>query len=117
MQDDFEATFVVELTPDAVWEALTERTVEGEEPGEVHYVLAGFPSLVPLGVAGARCTPLEVEPGRLLRVRKDHAPCQGTEIAVRLEQAESGLRNSYEIDWLKYRLRDTDERLGALEAA
>lgn len=92
MSDDFEATFVVELTPDAVWEALTERTVEGEEPGEVHYVLAGFPSLVPLGVAGARCTALEVDAGRLLRVRKDHAPCEGTEIAVRLEQAESGTR-------------------------
>ena len=30
-----------------------------------------------------------------------------------LEQAETGLQNSYEIDWLKYRLRDTDEKLGA----
>jgi alkyl sulfatase BDS1-like metallo-beta-lactamase superfamily hydrolase len=28
-----------------------------------------------------------------------------------LEKAESGLRNSYEVDWLRYRLRDTDERL------
>jgi len=92
MQDEFKATFVVELTTDAVWEALTERTVDGDEPGELHYVLPGFPSLVPLGVAGASCTPLEVEPGSLLRLRKDHEPCAGTEIAVRLEQAESGTR-------------------------
>jgi alkyl sulfatase BDS1-like metallo-beta-lactamase superfamily hydrolase len=28
-----------------------------------------------------------------------------------LEEAESYLRNSYEIDWLRYRIRDTDERL------
>jgi len=92
MQDDFEATFVVDLTTEAVWEALTERTVDSDEPGEVHYVLPGFPSLVPLGVVGASCTPIEVEAGRLLRVRKDHHPCAGTEIAVRLEQAESGTR-------------------------
>ena len=92
MKDDFEATFVVELDAEAVWEALTERTVPGETPGEVHYVLPGFPSLEPLPVPGARCTALEVEPGRLLRVRKDHHPCAGTEIAVRLEQAETGTR-------------------------
>jgi hypothetical protein len=92
MKDDFEATFVVELSAKAVWEALTERTRDGGHPGEVHYVLPGFPSLPPLDVAGASCTPLEVEAGRLLRVRKDHEPCAGTEIAVRLEQAGSGTR-------------------------
>jgi len=92
MSDDFEATFVVDLAAEAVWEALTERTVDSDEPGEVHYVLPGFPSLVPLDVVGASCTPIEVEAGRLLRVRKDHQPCAGTEIAVRLEQAESGTR-------------------------
>lgn len=92
MKDEFEATFVVEMGPDAVWEALTERTIDGDAAGEVHYVLPGFPSLVPLGVMGASCTPLEVEAGSLLRVKKDHEPCAGTEIAVRLEQAGTGTR-------------------------
>lgn len=90
MSDDFEATFVVEIAPREVWEALTRRVVEAE--GQRHYVLPGFPSLVPLDLPGARCTPLEVEDERLLRVRKDHHPCQGTEIAVRLEQAGTGTR-------------------------
>jgi alkyl sulfatase BDS1-like metallo-beta-lactamase superfamily hydrolase len=30
-----------------------------------------------------------------------------------LDEAESGLRNSYEIDWLRYRIRDSEERLAA----
>ncbi len=34
-------------------------------------------------------------------------------LEILLEQAESGLKNAYEIDWLKFRLRDTDEKLGA----
>lgn len=93
MSDVFETTIVVEVAPEEVWKALTERTLEGgESGGPLHYVLPGFPSFEPLPVPGASCTPLEVEPGRLLRVRKDHAPCQGTEIAVRLEQADTGTR-------------------------
>ncbi len=92
MKDEFEATFVVEMAPGAVWKALTERTLPGEGGADVRYVLAGFPSLVPLDVPGASCTPLEVEAERLLRVRKDHEPCAGTEIAVRLEQEETGTR-------------------------
>jgi len=89
-KDDFEATFVVEIAPAEVWKALTRRVVEAD--GEPHYVLPGFPSLVPLDLPGARCTPLEVEENRLLRVRKDHEPCAGTEIALRLEQAGTGTR-------------------------
>ena len=92
MKDDFEATIVVELAPAEVWAALTERTVPGEAGDEVHYVLPGFPSLPPLDVPGASCTPLEVSEERLLRVRKDHAPCAGTEIAVTLEQRGTGTR-------------------------
>ena len=94
MRDDFETTFVVELDPEAVWEALTERTVEGAEahPGDVHYVLAGFPSFPPLDIPGASCTRIEEKPGRLLRVRKDHMPCAGSEIAVQLESAGTGTR-------------------------
>jgi len=90
MNDDFEATFVVEMAPREVWEAITRRVVEAD--GARHYVLPGFPSLPPLDVPGASCTPIEVEEGRLLRVRKDHQPCAGTEIAVRLEQAGTGTR-------------------------
>jgi S1-C subfamily serine protease len=58
----------------------------------MHYVLPGFPSFEPLAVPGASCTPLEAEPSRLLRVRKDHHPCQGTEIAIQLEEVETGTR-------------------------
>ncbi len=96
MKDDFEATFVVDLAPDEVWETLTRRTLQAE-PGseaEVHYVLPGFPSFAPLPLKGASCTLIEMQVGRLLRVRKDHEPCAGTEIAVRLEQAETGTRVS-----------------------
>ena len=93
MSIDFKTTFVVEAAPEEVWEALTERTVEAAEgDSATHYVLAGFPSFEPLPVPGASCTALEVEPERLLRVRKDHQPCQGTEIAIQLEQAETGTR-------------------------
>lgn len=94
MKDEFEATFVVEMAQDDVWEALTRRTVEGEGDAkeEVHYVLAGFPSFPALDVPGASCTLIEMDAGRLLRVKKDHFPCAGTEIAVRLEQAETGTR-------------------------
>ena len=96
MKDEFEATFVVDLAPDEVWETLTSRTLEADAGGggEVHYVLPGFPSFAALPLAGASCTLIEMEAGRLLRVKKDHEPCAGTEIAVRLEQAETGTRVS-----------------------
>jgi uncharacterized protein YndB with AHSA1/START domain len=94
MKDDFEATFVVDLAPADVWETLVTRTLEGDpgSEGEVHYVLPGFPSFEALPLKGASCTLIEMEPGRLLRVKKDHHPCAGTEIAVRLEQADTGTR-------------------------
>jgi len=93
MKDDFEATFVVELAPEEVWEALTRRTVAGDgEDDAKHYVLPGFPSMPPLEIEGASCAVLEEDSGQLLRVKKDHHPCIGTEIAVRLEQAETGTR-------------------------
>jgi alkyl sulfatase BDS1-like metallo-beta-lactamase superfamily hydrolase len=34
-----------------------------------------------------------------------------------LDEAESGLGNSYEIDWLRYRIRATNEQLGISESA
>jgi hypothetical protein len=94
MKDDFEATFVVDLAPAEVWETLTRRTLERDaaQGGEVHYVLPGFPSFERLPLSGASCSPLEIQEGRLLRLKKDHQPCAGTEIAVRLEQAGTGTR-------------------------
>ena len=94
MKDDFETTFVVDLAPADVWETLTTRTLEADAAGdgEVHYVLPGFPSFEPLPIPGASCTLVEMETGSLLRVRKDHHPCAGSEIVVRLEQADTGTR-------------------------
>ena len=92
MKDDFETTFVVDLAPDEVWETLSALTLEVDEDSEVHYVLPGFPSFEALPLPGASCTLVEMEAGRLLRLKKDHHPCAGTEIAVRLEQAETGTR-------------------------
>ena len=92
MSDEFEATFIVELAPADVWEALTRRSVSRDGDDEPHAVLPGFPSLPPLEVGGASGTVLERDPERLLRVRKDDHPCQGSEIAVRLERASTGTR-------------------------
>jgi uncharacterized protein YndB with AHSA1/START domain len=78
MEDRFEATFVVELPIDAVWEALA----RGEQP-DGRFWLPGFEA------PGER---LEVEPARLLRVRKAAEPCAGTEIAIQLEASGSGTR-------------------------
>ena len=87
MKDGFEETFVVELAADAVWETIASRTTQrdADADGDVHYVLPGFPSFVPQKVSGASGTLVELDPGRLLRVRKDDEPCAGTEIAVTLE--------------------------------
>ena len=110
MKDGFEATFVVELEADVVWEALASRARESKTNDEVHYVLPGFPSFVSHEVAGASATLVELEAGRLLRVRKDDEPCAGTEIAVTLAAVERGTRitivQSGFGPWLE-RLRDT----------
>lgn len=34
-------------------------------------------------------------------------------LQILLERAENGLKNAYEVDWLKYRIRDTEARLTA----
>ncbi|MGB0908423.1 MAG: alkyl sulfatase dimerization domain-containing protein, partial [Maricaulaceae bacterium] len=55
---------------------------------------------------------LEAEPqfGAALRVREDA-------LSQLLEGAKTGLNNSYEIYWLNYRIRDTQDSLQAIEAA
>lgn len=81
----FEATFVVEVTPQEAWEALT-RPAPEQVPGEpAKYLLAGFEAV---------CTELEVDPGRMLRVRKEDEPCRGSEILVVLQAEDPGVRVS-----------------------
>ena len=46
----------------------------------------------------------------------DHRPSLETRraaLANLLAEAEAGLQNSYEMDWLRYRLRVTDEALAS----
>jgi uncharacterized protein YndB with AHSA1/START domain len=85
MDDRFEATFVVEVSAAEAWRALSEaralRSAEGA--GADQWWLPGFEATGEV---------LEVDPGRLIRVRKAEQPCIGTEIAVVLEATESGTR-------------------------
>jgi hypothetical protein len=80
MDDRFEATFIVAVTPEEAWRALEHGRPTA--PGE--------PWRLPAFEAPA--DELEVEPGRSLRVRKAAEPCKGTEIAITLEAAGSGTR-------------------------
>lgn len=79
--DGFRRTFVVDVAPEAVWQALTRPPAGALDAAAVH--MPGFE---------ARCSILEQDPGKLLRLSKDEEPCSGTEIAVRLEHAGSGTR-------------------------
>jgi hypothetical protein len=89
---DFETAFVVEMAPKEVWNAIT-RCADADPAAEgAKYVLPGWPSFPPVDRPGARCSLIERQPERLLRVRKDDMPCAGTEIAIRLEQADTGTR-------------------------
>lgn len=85
--DGFERTFTVDLAPDDVWQAVARPVPDAAQPeaggAATHYLLPGFE---------ARCSVLEQDVGRLLRVRKDEEPCSGTEIVVRLEHAGSGTK-------------------------
>jgi len=46
--EDYEATFIVELAPEEDWESLTHRVLEassaGDPEGVKRYVLPGFPA-------------------------------------------------------------------------
>ncbi|TDJ25242.1 MAG: hypothetical protein E2O54_11050 [Gammaproteobacteria bacterium] len=113
MEDGFEATFVVDLAIDEVWEAITSPSPHvGAEAGPMRYLIAGFPAFGADHAPGTLATELEVDPGRLLRVHKDEEPCAGTEIAIVLENAETGTRvtvvQSGFGPWLKS-VRDTFE--------
>lgn len=93
MEDGFEATFVIDLSPEEAWQAMTRPVLGGLKAQRTQYVVPGFPGRGDHG-EGALCTELELDPGRLLRLRKEHEPCAGTEIAVVLEAADTGTRIS-----------------------
>jgi hypothetical protein len=93
MEDGFEATFVVDLALEDVWQAITVPSPHtGGEAGPMRYLIAGFPAFGADHAPGTLATELEVDPGRLLRVNKDEEPCAGTEIAIVLENADNGTR-------------------------
>jgi hypothetical protein len=81
-KDGFRTTFVVDVAPEQAWAAVA-RPAPASSGAQADYHLPGFE---------ARCVALEVEPHRLLRVRKDEEPCKGTEILVVLEAEGSGTR-------------------------
>ncbi|MEX0782643.1 MAG: PDZ domain-containing protein [Dehalococcoidia bacterium] len=81
-EDRFEATLVLDVSADDAWAALTGKLVEGAADG-TSYWLPGFEA--PGDV-------LELDAGRLLRVRKAAEPCKGTEILFQLEASETGTR-------------------------
>ena len=83
MSDAFDAAFDVERPIHAVWNAC--RLPADAEPPACR--IPGFPSFDGPGCAA---TIIELEPQRLLRVRKDDEPCAGTEIEIRLGPATAG---------------------------
>jgi hypothetical protein len=82
-EDGFRTTFTVDLAPDQVWDAVARPAPGSTKENPAAYHVPGFE---------ARCVPIEVDPGRVLRVRKDEEPCKGTEIVVVLVAEGSGTR-------------------------
>jgi hypothetical protein len=91
VNDDFEATFVVDVDAQAVWDAVA-RPADPADGGTRQYLIAGFPAFGHSHGPGALGTEIEAVPGRVLRVRKVEMPCAGTEIAVTLESVEGGTK-------------------------
>jgi hypothetical protein len=95
--DRFEATFVVKVERETVWQRLTSSPLEpaGDAP---RYWVPGFDSAATLDEAETRAR---------LRLTKDDEPCAGTEIVVVLEDDTSGTRvtvvQSRFGDWLPAR--------------
>jgi hypothetical protein len=90
MKDKFEATLRVDLAPDAVWDAVARRDLKTPEMTRPTDAAAGTQVWLPGFDSTAEV--LESVPGKLLRMRKDCQPCEGTEIAVRLEAEGSGTK-------------------------
>jgi membrane-associated protease RseP (regulator of RpoE activity) len=87
--DGFEATFVVSTPRTEAWKLLTEARPASDAlptPGPGQWWIPG--------VEGA-ADELEVVPERLLRTRKATFPCDGTEIVIAMEDAETGTRITF----------------------
>ena len=87
--DGFEVTFVVSTPRPAAWKLLEDAApaserLPGPRPGQWW---------IP-GVEGA-ADELEVVPEELLRVRKATFPCEGTEIVITMEDADTGTRITF----------------------
>ena len=87
--DGFEATFVVSTPRPAAWKLLEDAApatdwLPAPRPGQ---------RWIP-GVEGA-ADEVEVVPEELLRVRKATFPCEGTEIVVTMEDADTGTRITF----------------------
>ena len=80
-EDGFEATFVVSTPRAEAWARL-----EQTQDGDGRWVLPGV---------DAPADELEVVPQELLRTRKAVEPCQGTEIVITLEDADTGTRITF----------------------
>ena len=70
-EDGFEATFVIDLSPEEAWEALTLPVLGGAEAQPPNqYVVPGFPGGGDHG-EGALCTELELDPAEMARFHAD----------------------------------------------
>ncbi len=81
-QDGFERTFVVDVDPDAVWQAVA-RAAPATEAGVRQYHIPGLEAV---------CSEIECKPGEFLRMKKEEEPCKGTEVIIALEHAGSGTK-------------------------
>ena len=84
MTDGFDAAFDIARPVHAVWEAC--RLPGDAEPSTCR--IPAFPSFD--GQPGCTATIIDLEPQRLLRLRKDDEPCAGTEIEIRIGPATAG---------------------------
>ncbi len=87
--DGFEATFVVSTPRPQAWKLLTEARPASERipgPGPQQWWIPA--------VEGA-ADEIDVVPEQLLRVRKATFPCEGTEIVVSMEDADTGTRITF----------------------
>jgi hypothetical protein len=87
--DGFEATFVVTTPRAEAWKRLRDARPAQDrltEPGPDQWWIPG--------VEGAG-DELEVVPEELLRVRKATFPCEGSEIVITMEDAETGTRITF----------------------
>jgi len=83
LDSGFSAVFDICSLPRQIWQAICDAEVDGR------CRLPGFPS-AGAALTGCMATIIEADPERLLRLRKDDAPCAGTEITLRLSPANAG---------------------------